>query len=241
MPTPLLCPIILGLDFSHNYLIGIDWFYNNQLHLHQGPQSIVVLEPAPFPSHVNQISTLPTPHILVKMISQVTIPSRTLAIVPTNFTRTPKPNCYYNPTEMPHKSLQNLIVVPVLNIFGTKLPVCLLCTIINISSDNLTRPKNWHIDEMNLLESSDDSWPSPSVNEVRYYISWDQFNVQYPQTDSFASKMCKVLSNSWALLETSVLIHSNLQIHRQVPLSSAKISKKKNAFYELLQKYDAII
>ena len=25
-----------GLDFSHNYLIGIDWFPVNQLHLHQG-------------------------------------------------------------------------------------------------------------------------------------------------------------------------------------------------------------
>ena len=23
----LLCPIILGLDFLHNYLIGIDWFF----------------------------------------------------------------------------------------------------------------------------------------------------------------------------------------------------------------------
>ena len=29
----LLQPIILGLDFSHNYLIGIDWFFTNQLHL----------------------------------------------------------------------------------------------------------------------------------------------------------------------------------------------------------------
>ena len=32
-----LYPIILGLDFSHNYLIGIDWFSTNQLYLHQGP------------------------------------------------------------------------------------------------------------------------------------------------------------------------------------------------------------
>ena len=32
----LIQPIMLGLDFSHNYLIGID-----QLHLHQGPQSIL--------------------------------------------------------------------------------------------------------------------------------------------------------------------------------------------------------
>ena len=29
--------IILGLDFSPNYQIGIDWFSTIQLHLHQGP------------------------------------------------------------------------------------------------------------------------------------------------------------------------------------------------------------
>ena len=60
----LLRPIILGLDFSHNYLIGIDSFSTKQLHLHQGPQSIVVLDPTPFPLHINQISTLPPPHLL---------------------------------------------------------------------------------------------------------------------------------------------------------------------------------
>ena len=31
----LLSPVILGLDFSHNYLIGIDWFSTKQFHLHQ--------------------------------------------------------------------------------------------------------------------------------------------------------------------------------------------------------------
>ena len=35
---------------------------------------------------------------------------------------------------------------------------------------------------------------------------------------------------------------SNLQVHRQVPLSNTKISGETNcAFYKLLQKYDAII
>ena len=35
---------------------------------------------------------------------------------------------------------------------------------------------------------------------------------------------------------------SNLQVHRQVPLSNTKISgEAKNTFYKLLQKYDAII
>ena len=46
----LLWPVILGLDFSHNYLIGIDSFSFNQLHLHQGLKSIVWWDPAPFPT-----------------------------------------------------------------------------------------------------------------------------------------------------------------------------------------------
>ena len=54
----LLRSIILGLDFSHNFKIGIDWFSTNQLNLHQGPQSIVS-DHTPFPLHSNQISTLP--------------------------------------------------------------------------------------------------------------------------------------------------------------------------------------
>ena len=87
--------------FLHIYLIGNDWFSTNQLHLHQELQSIV--DPAPFPLHVNQISTLPTTHILVKTISKVTIPPRTLAIVPTTFNNIPTLNCYYNFTEMSYK------------------------------------------------------------------------------------------------------------------------------------------
>ena len=137
----LLWPVILGLNFSHDYLIGIDWFTTTQLHLQQGPQSIIVLDPAPYPLHVNQISTLSPTHILVKTISQVTIPSRMLVIVPTTFNSAPKPDCYYNFTGMSQKSWQNLFVVPVLKIFSTKLPVHLLCTIINTSPNDVTLPK----------------------------------------------------------------------------------------------------
>ena len=107
----LFCPIILGLDFSHNCIIGIDWFSTNQLHLQQGPQSIVLSDLGPFPLHVNQISTLPTQNILVKTISQMTIPARTLAKVPTIFNNIPKPNCYYTFTEMSYKPQQNLFVI----------------------------------------------------------------------------------------------------------------------------------
>ena len=47
----IIWPVILGLDFSYNYLIGIDWFFANQLHLHQGPRSIIISDPSPFPLH----------------------------------------------------------------------------------------------------------------------------------------------------------------------------------------------
>ena len=98
----LLWPIILRVDFSDTYLIGIDWFSTNQLLLHWGPLSSLVLDPTLFPLWV-KISTLPPPHKLVKMSSQDTIPSRTLVIVPTTFNSTPEPDCYYNFTEMPQK------------------------------------------------------------------------------------------------------------------------------------------
>ena len=92
----LLWPVILGLDFSHTYLTGIDWFSSNQLHLHQGPKSIVTSDPAPFPLHVNQISTLPPPHIVIKTVSEATTSLRTIAIIPTAFNGIPKPTCYYS-------------------------------------------------------------------------------------------------------------------------------------------------
>ena len=42
--------------------------------------------------------------------------------------------------------------------------------------------------------------------------------------------------------KTSVLMPSNVQIHRQVPLKDAKISKEtKTTLYKLLQKYNTII
>ena len=128
--------------------------------------SIVVLGPAPFPLHVNQISTMPPLHILVRTVLLVAIPSRMLAIVPATFNSTPKPNCYYYFTEMSYESQQNLFVVHVLKIFDVKLPLHLLCTIINTSPDDVILPKNWNIGEKKLLNNLDDSLNPPAVNEV---------------------------------------------------------------------------
>ena len=118
----LLWPVILGFDFSYDYLIRIDWYSTNQLHLYQGPKSIKVSDLSPFPLHFNQISTLPSLHILVKTISQVTMPLKMLAIslAPATFNNIPQPDCYYNFIEMsaPYKSQQNIFVVPALKSFA---------------------------------------------------------------------------------------------------------------------------
>ena len=120
-------------------MIGNDWFCTKQSHLHQGPQSIVVSDPTPIPLHINQISTLPQPHLLVNTISQGTVPLRALAIILTTLKSTPKPNCYYNLTQS--SSEQNLFIVPLHKLFGTKLPVHLLCTVINTSPDDVILSK----------------------------------------------------------------------------------------------------
>ena len=162
-------------------MIWIDWFSTRQLHVHQGPWSIVVSDPAPFPLHINQISTLPLPHLLVKITTQVTIPSRTFVIVPTTFTNTPTPNCYYNFTGTPPTSEQNLFIVPLLKIFGIKLPVHLLCTIINTIPCNVILPNNWHIVEIKPLSYADNSAQPPSINEVTHGLNPDTIGINHDQ------------------------------------------------------------
>ena len=55
--------------FSNNFLLGIDWFSTKQLYLHQGPWSFVVLDPTPFPLHMNHGIHTSTMHdLLVKTI-----------------------------------------------------------------------------------------------------------------------------------------------------------------------------
>ena len=46
---------------------------------------------------------------------------------------------------MLHMSQQDLFLVPVLKMFGAKLVVQLLCTIINVSPNNVILADKWHI------------------------------------------------------------------------------------------------
>ena len=237
-------PVILGLNFSHDYLIWFDWFFSNQLHLHQGPMSIVTLDPAPFPLHVNQTSTLPPLHILIKTVSWVTIPPRPIAIVPTAFNGMPKPDCHYSFLKLlaPHESQQHILAVPVLRTFGKKLSLCLLCAIINTSSDEIVLPKNWHLGEMKVLSSIDDPLKPLVVNEVTDTIDSIHVDAQWTQSDNSSYNQCRPSSNSKPVPKSSILKPGTVQIHIQVLLNDVKIWKEnKTELYKMLEKYDAII
>ena len=148
--------------------------------------------------------------------------------MPATFNSIPKPDCYYNFIEMSvlYKSQQNIFVVPILQIFGTKIPVHLLCTIINTSPDDVFLPKNWCIGEMKPLSNVDDSLNPAAVNKFTHDINSDHANTQWTQPHGSPSTPCKIYSNSQSVLKTSVLIPSNVQINRQVPLNDAKVSKE---------------
>ena len=179
--------------FRINYLIGIAGFSSNQLHLHQAPRSIVIS--ASFPLHVNQISTLPPSYILVKTVSQVTIPPRTSGIAPTTFNGMPKSDSCYSFIKPPvsYESQRNLFVLPGLKIFSKKLPVCLLCTIINTSSGDIVLPRNQHLGEMKLFSSIDDHLKPSAVNEVTH--DFNHGDAQWMQPDSSLYNECKNCSN----------------------------------------------
>ena len=116
-----------------------------------------------------------------------------------------------------------------------KWPVHLLCTIVNTSSDD-----NWHLGEMKLISSIDDSFKPSAVNEVTHDIDSDHVDAQWAQPDSSPSNQCKIHRNSWPV--PKIVMPSNVQIHRQVVLNDAKVLKEmKMALYNLLQKYNILI
>ena len=106
-----------------------------------------------FPICINQISTLPPPHILIRTILQVTIPARTLAVVPINFTTPPKVNCYkdLSGTHSITDTDQDLFIVPLLEIFSVKISTTLLCTIIYTNPNHVTLLRNKHTGKLSPL------------------------------------------------------------------------------------------
>ena len=156
-------------------MIGIDCFSSNLLHTYHGPKSIMTSDSAPFPLNVNQISTLPLPHILIKTVSQLNIPPGTIAIIPITFNGIPKHNCHCHYLVEPlvqHELQEHLIFLQVLKHFE-KLPLYLLCTIINTSPDEVVLPRKRHLGEMKLLTNIEASIKLLVVNEVMHSIDSD--------------------------------------------------------------------
>ena len=66
-------------------------------------------------------------------------------------------------------------------------------------------------------------------------ISLDHIDVQCPKMHSFSQTPWKVHSELQPIPEISVLMPNNLQVHRQVLFSNARLSgETKDPFYKLL-------
>ena len=75
-----------------------------------------------------------------------------------------------------------------------------------------------------------------------YAIDSDRADAQWMQTDSSSDIQFRTSSNLKPVPKTSILMPTNIQIHRQVQLSDVKILKEtKIELYKMLCKYDAII
>ena len=90
----------------------------------------------------------------------------------------------------------------------------------------LSLPENRDIGEMKPLSSIDDLLNPSAVNEVTHDIDSDQVDTQGMQPNSSPSNHCNICSNSQPVPNISVLMPSNVQIHRQGLLNDTKICKE---------------
>ena len=198
--------------------------------------------------HVNQISILPLQHLLVKTVSQVTLPLTSIATIPSTLSGIPKPNWYYNMTESltQHVLEQHLFIMAILKIVGAKLPSPLLCTIVNTSPYEIVLPKHRHICEIEILNASDNPTESLMISKIMCKIDSDQTDTKLAQTSKFPKNSTYTQikpSNELKLMpKISIIMPSAIQIHRKMPFTDAKIAKEtKDKLYEMLQKYERII
>ena len=77
-----------------------------------------------------------------------------------------------------HELQQHLLLVPVLKMFGEKLPLGLLCTIVSTSPDEIFLPRHRCLGEMKPLSTADDPIEPLMIHEVRYTIDSDQVSTQ---------------------------------------------------------------
>ena len=135
-----------------------------------------------------------------------------------------------------HDLQQHLCFVPVLKMFGEILPLLLLlCKIVNMSPDEIVLPKHRHLGKIKPLNTSENPVESLMINEITYEIDSDQVNSNFTQTQNSHFTQSESTNDPKPVQQTSIPMHSAIQIHRQVPLTDAKISKEtKNNLYEIL-------
>ena len=93
-------------------------------------------------------------------------------------------------------------------------------------------PNNSHLGKINLLSSTDDPLKLLVFSEVTYTIDSNHNDAQWMQPDSSSYNQCRTSSNSKPVPKTPILMPGDVQIHRQVLLGAAKISKKKTTKIE---------
>ena len=122
--------------------------------------------------------------------------------------------------------LQQYFIVPVLKIFGEKLPLQSLWTTVNTSADEIVLPKHRHLGKMKLLSTSHDPVEPMTINEVTYAIDSDQVNIQFTQTQTSSSHQSESTNDSKPVTITSILMPGAIHTYRQVPYLIAKISRQ---------------
>ena len=138
------------------------------------------------------------------------------------------PNCHCNMTEplVQHELQQHLLIVAVLQSFGEKLSLRLLSMIANTSPDEIILPEHRYLGKVKPLSTSDDLVEPLMINEVMYTTDSDQVDTQFTQSLTPSCHQSTSTNDSKHVAKTSILMPGVIQIHRQVLLPDAKISKE---------------
>ena len=97
----------------------------------------------------------------------------------------------------------------------------LLCTVINISP-YVILPKKWHIGEMTPLNQTNSS--VQHINEVPHDINSNIVSTSWTQQSIDPQTKCKMQNKPQPKIKTSLIMPSDIQLHRQVTLINANIS-----------------
>ena len=132
----LTSSVILGLDFSSQFLIGTDWTNDRRMYLHQGKHKLIE----------GTVTSVPANEACLVLKTQVTLPPRTIGIVPVKATE-PKlvqSNQYYQSEPNPHFQTQypDVAAIPLLHQTAGKNPDELVTCLVNPSEWEVILPKN---------------------------------------------------------------------------------------------------